>query len=111
MREFLRSKIHRATVTDANLDYIGSISIDKLLMEKSGLGENEKVHVWNISNGERIETYVISGKKGEITLNGAGAHKFKKGDKIIIAAFEISEKAPKPKLVLVNDSNEFVKYL
>lgn len=63
MRWFLRSKIHRATVTDANVDYIGSISVDKELMDKVGLMENEKVSVWDLSNGNRLETYAISEEK------------------------------------------------
>ncbi|MBI5553744.1 MAG: aspartate 1-decarboxylase [Candidatus Diapherotrites archaeon] len=111
MRCFLRSKIHSATVTDANVDYVGSISIDVELMKKAGLAEFEQVHVWNISSGERIETYVIKGKSGEITLNGAAAHKFKKGDKAIIASFEWTDSPSKPKLVLVDERNRFKRFL
>ena len=111
MRQYLKSKIHMATVTDANPDYIGSISIDAALMEKSGLDENELVHVWNVSNGERIETYVLTGKEGEITLNGAAARKFMKGDKVIICGFEISGIAPKPRALLVDEKNNFARYL
>ena len=69
------------------------------------------MHVWNVSNGERIETYVLKGKPGEITLNGAAARKFMKGDKAIICGFEITEAAPKPKIVLAGLNNEFVRYL
>ena len=110
MREYLKSKIHRATVTDANVNYMGSISIDSSLMAKVDLEENEKVHVWNLSNGERIETYAIKGNFGEITLNGAAALKFSKGDKVIIVSFEIAKKPVKPKIILVDDNNEFEKY-
>jgi aspartate 1-decarboxylase len=113
MKEFLKSKIHRATVTGANLNYIGSITIDKDLCEKVGLDENEKVLVANLENGERIETYVVFGEKGkgEIILNGAAAHKFKKGDKIIIFAFELSDSPVKPKIILVDENNKFEKFL
>ena len=85
-RYFLKSKIHRATVTEANLNYIGSITIDQDLLEASGICENEKVHVLNITNGNRLETYVIKGKKGsgEICINGAAAHLIEKGHLIII---------------------------
>tara|TARA_Y100001970_G_scaffold290925_1_gene426267 strand:- start:458 stop:808 length:351 start_codon:yes stop_codon:yes gene_type:complete len=85
----LKSKIHRATVTDANLDYIGSITLDPILMEAAGLYEYEKVHVLNISNGNRLETYVIQGEldSGEVCINGAAAHLVSKGDLVIIVAY------------------------
>ena len=87
--EVLKSKIHRATVTDANINYVGSITIDENLMKEANLIEFEKVQVLNINNGERIETYVIKGKKGSgtICLNGAAARKFLKGDIVIIVSF------------------------
>ena len=113
MRWYLRSKIHRATVTEAKIDYIGSITIDKELIEKAGLHEGEKVAVWNITNGERLETYIIEGKKnsGIICINGAAAKKIKKNDKVIIAGFELLDRKIKPKIILVNEENKFVKYL
>ncbi|MBK9392244.1 MAG: aspartate 1-decarboxylase [Bacteroidetes bacterium] len=87
--EVLKSKIHKASITGANLHYIGSISIDEDLMDEAGLIENEKVHVLNLNNGERLETYVIKGKRGsgEICLNGAAARKVVIGDVIIIMSF------------------------
>lgn len=87
--EMLKSKIHRATVTQAALDYVGSITIDAELMEASGIIEYEKVQVVNIDNGKRFETYTISGERGSgmICLNGAAAHCAKIGDKIIIMAY------------------------
>lgn len=87
--EILKSKIHRATITEANLHYIGSIGIDENLMEAANLIEFEKVQVLNINNGERLETYVIKGLRGSgmISLNGAAARKAVPGDLIIIAAF------------------------
>lgn len=108
--EVLKSKIHRATITEANLHYIGSITIDEDLMEAAGLFENEKVHVLNINNGERIETYVIKGTRGsgEICLNGAAARKFIAGDLVIILSFVFMEpeqaKTYKPTIVFP-DSN------
>ncbi len=113
MKCFLKSKIHRATVTQADLNYIGSISIDSFLMQKSGIEENEKVLVANISNGKRIETYAVKAQadSGTICLNGAAARKFSVGDLIIVLAFEYSETAPKPRIVLVNEKNQFVRFL
>lgn len=87
--EVLKSKIHRATITQANLNYIGSISIDENLMDAANLIEFEKVQVVNINNGERLETYVIKGERGSgvISLNGAAARKAQIGDLVIIASF------------------------
>jgi aspartate 1-decarboxylase len=113
--ELLKSKIHRATVTDARLDYEGSITIDKELMEAAGLFLHEKVHVLNLNNGERFETYVIEGKKksGVICLNGAAARLVQKSDLIIIAAYVSmtpqEAKSWHPKVVKVNAKNKIVK--
>ena len=87
--EVLKSKIHRVTVTEADLDYIGSITIDEALMEAAGIIENEKVEIYNITNGERFATYAIRGERnsGVIGLNGAAAHKAPVGNLIIIAAY------------------------
>ncbi len=103
--EVLKSKIHKVTVTEANLNYIGSVSIDEDLIEASGLIENEKVLVLNLSNGERLETYVIRGKRGtgEICLNGAAARKAMVGDIVIIMAFAFMDQNEalsfKPKII------------
>ncbi len=93
--EVLKSKIHRVTVTKANLDYIGSITIDSALMEAAGLYEGEKVSVVNVTNGNRVETYAIAGQagKGQIELNGAAAHLFSEGDIVIIMSYAIMEPA------------------
>lgn len=103
--EILKSKIHRAKVTEADINYVGSITIDEILMNAANLIEFEKVHVLNINNGERIETYVIKGKKGSgtICLNGAAARKFIKNDLVIIASYcqMDFEKAKKFKPVVV----------
>ena len=87
--EILKSKIHRVTVTGAELDYIGSITIDRALMDAANIVAGEKVQVVNVNNGERLETYVIEGAKktGEITLNGPAARKVQKGDVIIIISY------------------------
>jgi aspartate 1-decarboxylase len=89
--EVIKSKIHRVSITGANLNYIGSITIDEDLMEAANIIENEKVHVLNINNGERLETYVIKGERGsgDICLNGAAARKVIIGDVIIIMSFAI----------------------
>ncbi|HHN48024.1 MAG TPA: aspartate 1-decarboxylase [Bacteroidales bacterium] len=110
--EVLKSKIHRATVTDANLNYIGSVTIDEDLMDAANLFEFEKVQVLNINNGERFETYVIKGKRGsgELVLNGAAARKVQAGDLVIIVAFAMvpaSEAANiKPTIIFPNSKNK-----
>ncbi len=107
-----KSKIHRATITDANLDYVGSICIDENLMKAADLIEFEKVQVANINNGERFETYVIKGKPGSgvITLNGAAARKGQIGDLVIIIAYGHIEKSEaadfKPAVVHVDKNNK-----
>ncbi|WP_288054074.1 aspartate 1-decarboxylase [Caloranaerobacter azorensis] len=89
MINLFKSKIHRATVTEANLNYVGSITIDEALMEAAGIIENERVQVVNINNGARLETYVIKGERnsGVICLNGAAARLVQPGDKVIIMAY------------------------
>lgn len=107
----LYSKIHRATVTDANLNYVGSITIDEELMEASKMRVGQKVEILNINNGERFSTYVILGERGQrdICLNGAAARKVHKGDKIIIVAYATYNDSEletyKPTVVLVDDDN------
>jgi aspartate 1-decarboxylase len=109
----LKSKIHRATVTEANVDYIGSITIDKSLMEAIDLWPGELVHVWNIANGERFETYALEGPAGSglICLNGAAALLAEVGHTVIVAAFGISDTPITPKQILVDDQNRIVRYL
>ena len=114
MRWVMHAKIHKATVTDANLDYIGSITIDEALLEKTGLWPGEKVQVVDNTNGERLETYVIVGERGSgtICMNGAAAHKIKKGDEIIVIGYQLKdEPLANPKAVLVDKENKFVRYL
>jgi len=111
LRTMCKSKIHQATVTDANLNYVGSITIDSDLLKLADMLPFEKVQVVNINNGARLETYIIEGKpgSGEICINGAAARLVQPGDKVIIisyAQFDEKELADfKPKLVFVDDSN------
>ena len=115
--EFLCSKIHRATVTDANLEYVGSITIDEELMEAANLLEGMKVDILDVNNGERFQTYVIKGKRGnrDICLNGAAARKVAVGDKVIIVSYAmmtLEEKAQfNPAIVMVDEKNNIVKKL
>jgi aspartate 1-decarboxylase len=113
MRWMLRSKIHKATVTEAELDYIGSITIDESLINKVGLWPGEKVQVVSNTTGVRLETYVVRGKKdsGVICMNGAASHLIKKGEEIIIMGFELSDKQIKTKSILVDKKNKFIRFL
>ena len=106
-----KSKIHRATVTEANVDYVGSITIDRDLMERAGIQKGELVHVWNVANGNRFETYAVPGPKrsGVICVNGAAAHRCKPGDKVIIVAFVLTDEEITPKMILVNEENKFLR--
>ena len=103
--EVLKSKIHRVTVTEANLDYIGSITLDEDLMDAANMIANEKVHVLNLNNGERIETYIIKGQRGSgvVCLNGPAAHRFSVGDIAIVVSFAFMDfeeaKTFKPSIV------------
>ncbi|PKN38416.1 MAG: aspartate 1-decarboxylase [Deltaproteobacteria bacterium HGW-Deltaproteobacteria-2] len=115
-RFMLKSKIHRATVTDADLHYEGSISIDEKLMEEASIVPYEKVEIYDVDNGERFSTYAIKGKRnsGTICLNGAAARKVAKGDLIIIACYVIADdkEAQKwePKCVFVDSKNRIKKH-
>ena len=113
MRWVLRSKIHKATVTQANLDYIGSITIDEELIEKAGLWPGERVLVVDNTNGARLETYVMVGERdsGIICMNGAAAHLIKIGDEIIVMGFELTDTQIKPQNIVVDKQNRFVRYL
>ena len=113
----LKGKIHRATVIQAKLNYVGSITVDQDLLDAAGILEYEKVQIVNINNGERFETYTISGKRGSglICLNGAAARCVHENDKVIIMAYcQINEsevKDHKPKVVFVNEENKIEKLL
>ncbi len=107
MRWFLRSKIHNATVTEARVDYIGSITIDIALMERVGLEVGEKVLVVSNTSGARLETYTIAGERnsGAVQMNGAAAHLIHRGEQIIIMGFELSDTPIHPKIILAGPGN------
>ena len=110
MLEMMKSKIHRAYVTDADLTYEGSVSLGPELIKAANLLVNEKVDILNCNNGARFSTYVIEGQKGEVTLNGAAARLVQKGDCVIIVSYahfsEAEAKAHKPAVVFVNEKNQ-----
>ena len=114
-RTMLNSKIHRATVTDANLHYQGSVTIDPILLEAADLLHHERVEIYNVTNGERFATYAIPGHPGagEIVLNGAAAHKVSVGDIVIIASYavysDVEARALKPSLVFVDGKNRILE--
>jgi aspartate 1-decarboxylase len=111
---FMRAKIHLASVNQKNLDYVGSITIDSEILESVGMYPNEKVQVLDLNNGKRFETYVIEGKKGSkiIGLNGPAARMCETGDRVVIVAYaygtEDEIKSIKPKIVVLNDKNEVI---
>ena len=113
MRWMLRSKIHRATVTETRLDYEGSITIDEELIERCGMLVGEKVLVADVDNGNRLETYVLPGIRGSgiIALNGAAAHLCKEGDKVIIMGFELTDDPIRAKVLLVDEENKVSREL
>lgn len=112
MRTMLQGKIHRATVTGADLDYEGSITIDSDLLERAGMLAGEQVHVFNISNGDRLVTYTFAGERGggEIVINGAAARKVSVGDKVIIVSYVLLDeeraREHKPTVIVLDDDNK-----
>ena len=113
MRTVLKSKIHKATVTEANLEYVGSITIDEDLIEAVDLWVNERVMVVSNTTGARLETYVIAGPRGSgvICMNGAAAHLINKGEELIIMGFELVKEPIEPKVILVDKQNRLIKHL
>ena len=109
----MRSKIHKATVVQADVNYIGSITIDEDLMDCVGLWEHEKVLVVSNTSGARLETYVIPGERGSgvINMNGAAAHLIKAGEEIIIIAFELTDRPIEARQILVDQNNHYVRHL
>ena len=112
--EMLKAKIHRATVTGADLDYVGSLTLDQNLMDAAGLKEYEKIQILDIDNGNRIETYIIRGVRGsgDVCINGAAAHQIFKGDLVIIVSYcQLSDKESiyhHPKIVHVDSDNQIL---
>ena len=112
MRWVLRSKIHKARVTDANLEYFGSITIDEDLTEKAGFLPGEKVLVVSNTSGARLETYVLAGQRGSgtICINGAATHLIKAGEEIIVMGFELTDSPIKANILLVDENNRFLRF-
>ncbi len=114
-RTMMTAKIHRATVTEAKLNYVGSITIDEAILDEVGLLENEKVQIVNNNNGSRLETYIIKGERnsGVICLNGAAARLVQPGDKVIIIAYgmmtEDEARSHKPKIAIMDDANRVIQ--
>lgn len=113
MRLVMRSKIHQARVTAADLHYVGSITIDSDLVDKAGLWHNEKVLVVSNTSGARLETYVIRGEagSGEVQMNGAAAHLIRPGEELIVIGFELTDKPIEPTIILVDENNRYVRNL
>ena len=113
MRWMLRSKIHRATVTETRLDYEGSITIDQDLVEGCGMWVGEKVTIADVDNGSRFETYILPGERGSgvIAINGAAAHLCKAGDEVIIMGYELVDEPIRAKVLLVDSENKVAREL
>ncbi|AUN98468.1 aspartate 1-decarboxylase [Bacteriovorax stolpii] len=113
LRELLQSKIHKATVTEADLSYIGSITIDQDLLDRIDLWPGQKVTVVSNTSGNRLETYVISGPRGSgmVCINGAAALLIKKGEEVIIFSYALSDRAITPKCILVDAHNKYIQDL
>ncbi len=109
LSQLLKAKLHHARVTYANPDYVGSIEIDAALMDRVGIQDGELVHVWAVDSLSRIQTYAFAGPPGVIGLNGGAAHFFKAGEKVIIAAFDLSDEPIIPKMVLLGEDNRVVR--
>ena len=113
LRAMCKSKIHHATVTGADLRYVGSIGIDAGLLRMTDIVSGERVSIWNINNGQRIETYAIPMPEGsgQIVVNGAAARHFQPGDAVIIVAFTLTDEPVVPRMIAVDSQNRFLRYL
>jgi aspartate 1-decarboxylase len=109
LRTICKSKIHQATVTETNIEYVGSIAIDEDLLRRADILPGEKVHIWNLNNGERIETYALpaAAGSGRIIVNGAAARRCSPKDRIIIATFVLTDEPVSPRMILVDAQNRF----
>lgn len=114
LRQILSAKLHHVTVTDANVEYMGSVTIDTDLMDKVELAPGEFVYIWNVTNGERLETYTIAGERGSgvIQMNGPAALRCRVGDRIIVAAFTLTDNpaSVKARVAFVDNQNRFTGY-
>jgi aspartate 1-decarboxylase len=111
LKQLLKSKIHQARVTYANPEYVGSIEVDGEVLRRVGIEDGELVHVWAVDHTSRIQTYAFSGPKGVVGMNGGAAHFFKPGDRIVIAAFALTDEKVVPKVVILDEENSVVREL
>jgi aspartate 1-decarboxylase len=111
LSQLLKAKLHQARVTYANPEYVGSIEIDRRLMDYVGMQDGEQVHVWAVDHTSRIVTYAFGGPPGVIGLNGGAAHHFKPGDRVVIAAFDLSDEAIVPRVVALDEDNSIARDL
>lgn len=111
LNNLLKSKLHHARITYANPDYIGSIEIDGDILKAAGILDGELVHIWAVDHTARITTYAFSGPKGVVGLNGGAAYHFKTHDRVIIAAFTLTDEPITPKILLLNDQNQIERDL
>lgn len=113
LRVICKSKIHRAVVTGADLNYVGSVGIDQELLDRTDIIAGEQVSIWNINNGTRIDTYAISLPRGsgQVVINGAAARHFHAGDKVIIVAFCLTDEIVEPRMIAVDEQNRFLQNL
>lgn len=111
LRQLLKSKLHHARITYANPEYVGSVEVDGSLLRRVGIEDGELVHVWAVDHESRIQTYAFSGPSGVVGLNGGAANLFKPGDKVIIAAFAVTDEPIEPKAVLLDEENRVVREL
>ena len=109
LSQLLKAKLHHARVTYANPEYVGSIELGAELMEAVGLQDGELVHVWSVDGTARIETYCFAGPKGAVGLNGGAAHFFRPGERVIVAAFDLSDEPIVPRIVLLDEDNGVVR--
>ena len=109
LNQLLKAKLHHARVTYADPEYVGSIEIDRALMARIEIEDGELVHVWAVDHKSRIETYAFGGPAGVIGLNGGAAHHFQPGDRVVIAAFTLSDEPVVPKMLLLGDDNEVLR--
>jgi aspartate 1-decarboxylase len=109
LSQLLKAKLHHARITYCNPDYVGSIEIGRDLMEAVGIQDGELVHIWEVDGKSRVQTYAFSGPRGTIGINGGAAHFFQTDERVIIAAFDLTDEPIIPKIVLLGDHNEIVK--
>lgn len=109
LRQLLKAKLHHARVTYANPEYVGSIEVGAELMDQMGLEDGELVHVWAVDTKSRITTYAFRGPKGVIGLNGGAAHHFTPGDRVVVAAFDLSDEPIVPVVLILDENNEVIQ--